>query len=226
MSSSKPGKNVPEQKLPTTCILIGYELQPAGLVKTCNQHVLTKNELHDIIRDVNSIQGKALAVADLRLTTTLNTSNYRKSLVPHFFFSIAVVAMLNMPKALADALPHNSVFMKRKKMAYVSTQLKELYARKYRLFLCLTNFRFLALVGHVVVFTGFAMYFARQDYLKEADDHDDVTKESLAYRNHTETILKNLWAIYYHHPAYASIQVENRTPTDVNVAVDRSTLFT
>lgn len=188
--------------------LPGYSVTTRGLEDVSKKppEVLSRKELRALIQEAAHIQGTAMAVADLRLTATIagKMSNTTEVEEPLIFGGMSLAFAAFLPRAFADALPHQSVvFRYARFFRDQPVQMKEFYARKYRFGLCVTNPRFLMNTTGCFVFAALAVWCKDPRKYVGIKINDARTADAIAYRDHTEEILQSLWRIYYNHPAYS-----------------------
>eukprot|EP00760_Papus_ankaliazontas_P010883 PhM_4_TR14557/c0_g2_i1/m.106905 len=186
--------------------LPGYTVTPKGIHDDDHNVMLTKSDVKALIDEVNNIQATALAVAETRVSKTMETSigNSSGKNGPATMLLASLMLACWLPRALSDALPHESLFMRYIPYLYNKPVLeREFIARKYRMALCFTNVRVLAMaVGSIGWLCG-ARYYSRKEMVYAPEATNETTRDAMAYRDHTEAIAKELIRIYHAHPVYA-----------------------
>ncbi len=200
--------------------IFGYKLVETGLIDMLvkpSPQVLTFNELKNLINTTSKMEGTAKHSIDNRLggTSQRMLAEGFSNITPVLFFMGSLYLIGYRGRSIYySSVPAQSVLLRRGPGKKLSQRKLEEVCQRRRVLLTATTPSMLAytLGGALTFFLGLKFLQARMTTEKEhkavwesKDDlvlYEDVTRDAVLYYNHTELVLKWLFAVYFHHPAY------------------------
>ncbi|KAG8348170.1 hypothetical protein ERJ75_000423900 [Trypanosoma vivax] len=198
------------------CPIAGYSLLQQGLVDNLATppRTLSVNDLRLLISELASIEQRARYEVDTQLAEQVHGRGRRGlELVvnPCLYLGGLYLMMWKGPRLYHNASPRGSVFFTQLLAMlrwHIPEVEKERLSQKHRVLLQVTNAR-VALTFLAGLFAATVAYVT-QPPLDVVDTGPDVEfgKNLAGYQHHTETALRWLWLVYYHHPAYRALTME------------------
>jgi hypothetical protein len=173
-------------------------------VKSKTNERVTLDELKQMISGTAVIESKAKHAVDLGLSSQVGV---RGSVVFAVVVFPAMVlgglyAMFRAPQQLEVAIPRRSFLMRALIDRDAPERAQELAAMRYRKLLRVANRQVVSMGGFGVAMLGLYAYGGLGKKDMEENLQSDINRDCVAYQHHTESALKYLWFVYFHHPAY------------------------
>nr|CCC92369.1 conserved hypothetical protein [Trypanosoma congolense IL3000] len=212
-------KPIPLSAIPP-CPIAGYSLGPHGLIDNIADppRTLTIQDVRSLIAEMSSIEQRAKYEVDTQLPDQVHGRGQRGVeliINPCLYLCGLYLILWKTPRLYFGASPRGSaLFTRTLKMLrwHLPEVEKERLARKYRRALQATNARVtLAFLTGIFVITVAATTHPPADVMNMGPDID-IGKQSVSFQHHSEMVLRWLWLVYYHHPAYKSLAKATCTP--------------
>lgn len=197
--------------------LAGYKLTAEGLVDVTVQPPLLMDrlQLRRLIDGSAAFEAKAKYELDATSGAHLSLSTRRRA---EPLISIACIAagayllLWKAPGRVVGSIPRDSVFMRalRSSTSWGVTSgrsgrwLEELSQRHRWLLQASTEANFLTMVGGALLLGVGCVTLDWTENPHIQSDDGKIGTNTVAYQHHTEAVLKWLWAVYFHHPAYVA----------------------
>ncbi|RNF22005.1 uncharacterized protein Tco025E_03371 [Trypanosoma conorhini] len=193
--------------------ILGYTLREEGLVDELAHppRTLSLQQLRSLIVELSAVEQQAKYCVEAQLPQQVHNRGRRslEIIVSPCLYACGLYLMLwKAPRLYLGVTPRSSVLFTRL-LALMRWHLpeveKERMARNHRWLLQATNAR--VTLSFLAGCTLTAVAVATQPARGVLDSGPDVElgMQSVGFQKHSEAVLRWLWCVYYHHPAYKSL---------------------
>ncbi|ESL05868.1 hypothetical protein TRSC58_06467 [Trypanosoma rangeli SC58] len=205
--------------------ILGYTLRKEGLVDELVHppRTLSSQDLRLLIAELSSVEQQAKYSVETQFTQQVHNRGRRGLeliVSPCLYMCGLYLALWKTPRLYFGMTPRSSVFFTRLLVLmrwHLPEVEKERMARNHRWLFQATNAR--VALSFLTGCTLTAIAVTTWPTLDVLDVGPDVElgKQSVGFQKHSEAVLRWLWCVYYHHPAYKSLAHGTLPPILQNV---------